>query len=1244
MFRLSTLTAVLLVAGGLYAAPEWENETIFQVNREPARASLLPTQQTSQMSLNGVWNFHFSMVPETRAVDFWNPTFDVSGWDKIEVPLSWQMAGYGTPIYSNEEYPFKVNPPSVTSTPPQNWTAFKERNSVGSYRRSFVLPENFSKGRVYVRFDGVESAYYLWINGTQIGYSEDSFTAGEFDITDALKEGENTIALQVYRWSDGSYLEDQDFWRLSGIFRDVTLFTTPDVQIRDIWLRTGLADDYTTGTVAGDLWIRNAGKQQTAATTAKVKVGTLYEDTVTIPALAPGQEAKLALKAGTVPNVLRWTAETPNLYDVTVALPNGDTRAFKTGFRRVEVGKQGELLINGVSTIIKGANRHEMDPDRGRAVTRERMEQDARLLKAANFNAVRTSHYPNHPYWYELCDRLGIYVMDEANVEAHQIRGTKQCLNNVPSWHAAYEFRIHNMFQRAKNHPSIIMWSLGNETGPGKNLEDQGDWLKQNDPSRLVHYCDFPENSPHNDMDSAMYRTHDALKGTAKRHQHRPFIHVEYAHSMGNACGNFDEYIEIYEQNPRMIGGFIWDFVDQSLRADKDEATGLYRVAPKTGKALAWGGMFGDRPNFASFCDNGVITADRLPKSQYWTVKHAQQYFDFAWDKATQMLTIKSKYFHKTAQGYALFNQQGHKLATLPMLKPGESCKVNVVLPVAQYAEDFPVFIAADADTEASITETAEAWYAIPMTQQVAKLAAPAKWPEVHYNVEKTADGAIIITDKASARTRIEFRDGTLAQIHYNNKELLSAAPQFTLYRAPINNDRWIKYGATWRSLLDQRNKCISMDTRIIQGETETVQVIARMRTDGGNVPYEYTLVWTIFMNTITCEGAFYPQSPEEVVPRLGFEMAVNQKLKNIRYNALGPWENYTDRQAACWNGVFTAKPEDFYVPYSETQEYGNREKARWVLLDDGEDSLCFFPSVSGDTFPFSVNQWDAVTLHKASVPAALPTSDKTWIHIDYAQTGIGNGSCGPRPWAENLVYNKAFTFGFAMRFGSRPFRARPFRQTSSLALITRDSKNRVTIAPYRPNAKVMMTVNGGEPTLYTEPFVLESGTVTAMVLPEGDQIPTPEISRTFNKEIVRAAWKVLSVSSEEPGEGMLTQAFDGKPGTYWHTDWRNVNPNYPHNFVLDLGEEMTVNAIKLLPRSDSINGLIGACKIELSADNQNWTTVFEGNTEWTTARHTLKKIDIPVTKAKYLRFTATAPVTKGQHWATLSEISLDVQ
>ena len=1232
----SFLALTALFAGLTFAAPEWENERVFAVNREPARAALMPAKNL-QYSLNGTWKFNFVLTPDARPKEFWKLSYDVSSWKTIDVPLSWQMAGYGTPIYSNEIFPFRVDPPRVTSTPPRDWTSFKERNSVGSYRRTFTLPEKFSRGKVYLRFDGVESAYYVWLNGKYVGYSEDSFTAGEYDITPMLKQdGENTLAVEVYRWSDGSYLEDQDFWRLAGIFRDVTIFTTPALHVRDVWVRSSLADDYTTGTVDGDVWIRNAGSEATEAMQAEVRVGSVYKAILAVPALAPGKEAKLTLPGGKIPDVRRWTAETPTLYDVSVKLDNGDSRTFSTGFRRIEVGKQGELLVNGVRTIIKGVNRHEMDPDRGRALTRERMEQDARMMKAANFNAVRTSHYPNHPYWYELCDRLGLYVMDEANIEAHQIRGTRQCLNNVPSWHGAYEFRVHNMFQRDKNHPSVIMWSLGNETGPGKNLEDQGDWLKKTDPGRLVHYCDFPENSPHNDMDSAMYRTHDSLRNTAKRNTHRPFIHVEYAHSMGNACGNFGDYIHIYENNPRMIGGFIWDFVDQSLRADYDPETKLYKAAPFTGKSLAFGSLFGDRPNFYSFCDNGVITADRLPKGQYWEIKHAQQYFKFAWDAKKSLLKVTNTYFHKTIENYALYDINGKVLARLPSLHPGATAEIPIVVTVHP-TEDMPIFVS-DRDIEAGrVPEAAEAWFAIPATKTVADNAPMSLLPTVTPEVKSVDDSAIVIG--GGEAPLLEFRDGVLARLLYNGKEMITVPPAFNLYRAPVNNDRWIKGSATWQSLLNQSNECISM--KRTEAPNGAVQIVSKMRTAGGNVPYEYTLVWTVFMNTVTCEGVFYPQSAEEVVPRLGFEMAVAKELSTVRYDALGPWENYSDRRESCWRDIFNARVRDFFIPYSETQEYGNRTEARWFLLNDGTDALGIFPSERGKTFAFSVGEWDARTLHRATLPSRLPASDRVWMRIDYAQTGLGNGSCGPRPWADHLVYNKPFTFGFALRYGSRPFSVRATRETAGVALITRDRHNNVSITPSRKGAAVEVSINGGDFARYTKPFKLEHGTVAARVVPTEGLLATPAVERVFVREVVRTAWKVLEVTSEEPGEGNVAQIFDGNPRTYWHTDWRNVHPDYPHSFTLDFGETQKLVGLRLLPRIDELNGLIGECTVELSTDRKTWKKVFSGKTSWTPANRGLKTLDFPETSARYLRFTATKPAIAGHIWATLSELSV---
>ncbi|MDO4528292.1 MAG: glycoside hydrolase family 2 TIM barrel-domain containing protein, partial [bacterium] len=861
-----------------------------------------------------------------------------------------------------------------------------------------------------------------------------------------------------------------------------------------------------------------------------------------------------------------------------------------------------------------------------RYMTRERIEQDIALAKYANFNAIRTAHYPNTPYFYEVCDRVGIYVMDEANIEAHQIRGTRHCLNNVPSWHGAYEFRVRNMFERDKNYPSIIMWSLGNETGPGKNLEDQGDWLMANDKNRLVHYCDFPWNSPHNHMDSAMYRTHDVLKGIAKQHQHRPFIHVEYAHSMGNACGNFHEYIEIYEENPRMIGGFIWDFVDQSLRADY-EVGGIAKVNPYKGNALVWGSLFGDNPNFGSFCDNGVYTADRKPKGQMWEIKHAQQYFDFAYDYETTELTVTSKYFHKTAKDLALFTTKT-RICELPALAPGESFTVKVPRIATEPCLDDVVFIAEkNFDMKKfKIEEFAEAWHVIKSTTPSHVRQTPTAVPPVDLMVSQNQDGAIVVAN--GDYSKLIFKNGVLNSLNIEGKEMIKSPLSFNLYRAPINNDRWIKGSATWRSLYNQKNECLEMTYSKAEGDADVVQVISKMKTVGGNVPYTYTLVWTILANTITVEGVFTPHSPEEVIPRLGFTMAVDKEMQNVSYEALGPWENYIDRKDAAWRGRFKATVDEFFVPYSENQETGNRCDAHWFMVANQKNALCFFPAMTGKFFDFSILPWDARTLFDSRVPGTLPESDKVWINIDYAQTGLGNGSCGPRPLPQYLVYNKPFTFGFAMRYGERPFRAKPYRETTGLAMVSRDAKNMVTVTPYRSDVQVEVTIDDKKTFVYTEPFKLESGKVAVRTIATDALIAMPATTTFFEREVVRAAWKVVDVSSEEPGEGNVAHVFDNNPKTYWHSDWRNVHPDYPHHFTLDLGEMNNVAGVKLLPRPDEINGLVGECVIEFSADGTTWETAFKGKTGWSQDNRSLKTIEFNKEyKARYVRFTATAPV-----------------
>ena len=615
----SAISAPTFAAPAAPNAPEWENQAIFDINKEPRRATALPFPNRDaalqslkvpigsdpttpfQISLNGQWRFHWAPDPASRPLDFYQTNFDVSKWNEIKVPMSWQMAGYGVPLYTNVTYPFKVDPPRVMGTPPSNYTNFSQRNPVGSYRRNFTVPTNWRNRQVFVQFDGVDSAFYLWINGQKVGYSQDSRTPATFNISKYLQPGQNTIAAEVYRYSDGAYLEDQDMWRLSGIFRDVNLWSSADTQIRDFFAHADLDSTYTNGAFSLDVKVKNYAK---AAANGSVRAEVLdangrvvLQGTRPLNALAAEGETTVNF-AGDVPNVAQWSAEKPNLYSLVMTLldANGKTveaTSARIGFRKVEI-KDGKLQINGRPIYIKGTDRHDIDPVMGHTVSQASMIQDLRLMKQNNINAVRTSHYPNDPRWYRLCDEMGMYLVDETNLECHGM----QSISNDPSWEAAYVDRGRNMIERDKNHPSVIIWSLGNEAGFGVNHVAMYNWFKQRDPSRPTQYEAAGER-PQTDIVAPMYPSIGGIENYAKNNPARPLIMCEYAHSMGNSVGNLQDYWDTIESNPALQGGFIWDWVDQGLikavptMMRATDSSAAQRTALISGKYLQGQGVTG---------------------------------------------------------------------------------------------------------------------------------------------------------------------------------------------------------------------------------------------------------------------------------------------------------------------------------------------------------------------------------------------------------------------------------------------------------------------------------------------------------------------------------------------------------------------------------------------------------------------------------------------------------------------------
>ena len=1051
---------------------DWENHHVLQINREPARAAFTPFHAQKgdcSICLDGTWKFRWTPVPDERIVKFYQTDFNDKDWVGFPVPANWEVNGYGTPIYVSAGYPFKIDPPRVMGEPKVDYTTYKERNPVGQYRRSFQLPAGWeARGQTFLRFEGVMSAFYVWINGERVGYSQGSMEPSEFNITNYLHAGENQIALEVYRYSDGSYLEDQDFWRFGGIHRSIHLLHTSDIRIRDYAVRTlPVSTDYQDFILQIDpqfsVYRGMTGKGTTLQGVLKDasgrEIATLKGDVEDIldlehkagrmnewyPQRGP---RKLGRMSATIKSPKRWTAETPYLYKLHLTLLTAEGEVIEqveqsVGFRSVEI-RNGQLLVNGVPVRFRGVNRHEHDPRTARVMSEERMLQDILLMKQANINAVRTSHYPNVSRWYELCDSLGLYVMDEADIEEHGLRGT---LASTPDWHAAFLDRAVRMAERDKNHPSIVIWSMGNESGYGPNFAAISAWLHDFDPTRPVHYegaqgaggepdpktVDVisrfytrvkqeylnPGIAEGEDKERAENARWERLLEIAERtNDNRPVMTSEYAHSMGNALGNFKEYWDEIYSNPRMLGGFIWDWVDQ----------GIYKTLPDGRIMVAYGGDFGDKPNLKAFCFNGLLMSDRETTPKYWEVKKVYSPVELRVESGE--LRVTNRNHHTDLSQYRCLwtlsidgKQKDQGEITLPEVAPGES--ETIPLPVSI------------AGKKASAKATSDLRLTISFILKRDALWAKAGH-EVAWEQFCIQEGALLSSELEN-RGRLKVRadeehlsisgsgfsiqweknaTGSLTSLTYHGKEMLAHPADFPLqpvtqaFRAPTDNDKsfgnWL--AKDW-SLHQMDNPRISLDSFKHEVRDDGA-VIVRVQTRNR---YKEGMIVTKFLYTILSDGTvdlkttFQPQGILPELPRLGIAFCLSSDYNTFIWQGRGPQDNYPDRKTSAAVGLWKRSVADQYVHYPRPQDSGNKEEVRRLMLTDRHGKGIRVDAVE-DVFSASALHYTAQDLYKETHDCNLKPHPEVILSLDAAVLGLGNSSCGPGVLKKYAIDKKEHT------------------------------------------------------------------------------------------------------------------------------------------------------------------------------------------------------------------------------------------
>jgi beta-galactosidase len=1039
------LSSVILISAGIVNAQnDWENELLTSINKEPAHATINYSEKQTE-SLNGSWNFAYFHNPEDVPENL-----KKIQWSSIQVPGTWQMQGYGTPIYTNVIYPFDANPPYIKGI---------NGNPVGMYERTFIFNKEWKDKQIFIHFESVSSAFYIWINGQKVGYSQDSWTPAEFNITPFLKKGQNTVRLQVFRWSDGSYLEDQDGWRMSGIFRDVSLIIKPNVNIRDFFVNTPFSDN-NDALLNLKVHISNLSGKTVSGHKLSAKLkdhGELIRSLeLNLTTIESGSEKEFSLESP-VSNPDKWSNENPFLYDLEIALSDNSGNILesinsKVGFREIKVSGN-QLLLNGKPLLIKGVNRVEHDPIHGKYIPKERIEAEIVLMKQYNINAVRTAHYPADPHFYELCDKYGILVIDEANVESHGMGYGDESLAKIPSWEKAHVERYENMIQRDKNHPSVIMWSYGNEAGNGVNMQAMQNRAKQIDASRPTHYHFSDEPQTADVLGGGLFK--GGKKNAPGRYLeitdlilvaesgiNKPFLLNEYSHAMGNGMGNLKDYMDIFEKYQGLIGGCIWDWVDQGLTKSVEGNTYGNKIndpveansechQPEGNYFWAYGGDFGDKPNDKNFCLNGVLLPDLSITPKIMEVKKVYQNISFSdKDLSAGLIDIHNKFLFTNLIDYNFtwtllengIEIQKDELKSLNV-NPGEIISVKIPYDTRKIKAGNEYILGISASEK---SET-------PWTQSGYEVA----WEQFNiqpWNFEKTFEsesgqisskrsGNNLIINAGGTIVVFDENQGNIQSISKNNQEYVQKGPSASFWRAPIDNDGGYgdlqkgRLAKTWVNAgLDRLTTSIQKVSILKNTSAEiTIEVAKQYQAPDLDCGFRILETYHFFGSgkiLVSSEIEPFGILPY-TLPRIGYEIQVPNNFQQFSWYGRGPQHSYSDKKQGAKFGQYTGTIDEQFFNFPVPQENGNKSNVRWLSVTNSENKGL---KLSGmQSLNTSIRKYSVMNLSTACHPYELKKLPYSILNVDYLQGPIGNESCGPAPLLEYCVKPDKYSFSFLL-------------------------------------------------------------------------------------------------------------------------------------------------------------------------------------------------------------------------------------